>query len=326
MRKTILTAFTAAATAAIVAACGGGGSSSSTTTTTTISGSAVKGPVNNATVTVKNAASGAVLGTTTTSSTGAYTLSVPFAGDVVVEVSGGTYIDEATSVSTTLTAPMRVVVNANGGNVTGVVTPLTTLAYTYAFGTSGAPATPTAAAFNTVAANLATQFQLSGVNLATTVPAVSGTVNDYGRVLAGVSRYLQLNNVSLQSLISTALNSTQSAQFSAAFTTAYNTANPGRSITFAFNGSTLTVGGTGGGGGTGSCGVNIRGSITVSGNTVPLDLDYCITGIAAGSCTSGNSSLSQALSGQSGLVGAANLAYTYSASCVANPIVTINLN
>ena len=321
MRKIIVTAFAAAATAAIVAACGGGGSSSNTTTT--ISGSAVKGPVSNATVTVKNAASGAVLGTTTTNSTGAYTLNVPFRGDVVVEVSGGTYIDEATTASTPLATPMRVVVNANGGNVTGVVTPLTTLAYTYAFGTSG---TPTTTAYNTVAANLATQFQLSGVNLATTVPAVTGTVNDYGRVLSGISSYLQLNNVTLQSLLSTALDSTESAQFSAAFTTAYNTANPDHTITFTFDGSTLTVGGTGGGGGTGSCGVNVQGTITVSGNTVPLDLDYCITGIAAGSCTSGNSSLSQALSGQSGLAGAANLAYTYSASCVANPVVTIHLN
>ena len=174
-----MTAFTAAATAAIMAACGGGGgSSSSSGTSTTISGSAVKGPVNNATVTVKNAASGAVLGTTTTSSTGTYTLSVPFSGDVVVEVSDGTYIDEATNATTPLATPMRVVINANGGNVTGVVTPLTTLAYTYAFGTSGAPATPTATAFNAVAANLATQFQLTGVNLATTVPAVTGTVND----------------------------------------------------------------------------------------------------------------------------------------------------
>lgn len=70
MKKIILTAFTVAA-AAIVAACGGGGGGgSSSVTTTTISGSAVKGPVDGATVTVKNAATGAVLGTTTTSATG----------------------------------------------------------------------------------------------------------------------------------------------------------------------------------------------------------------------------------------------------------------
>ena len=202
----------------------------------------------------------------------------------------------------------------------------TTLAYTYVFGSGGAPATPTAAAYNAVAANLATQFQLTGVNLATTVPEVTGTVNDYGRVLSGISSYLQLNNVTLQSLLSTALDSTGWDQFSVAFTTAYNTANPDHTITFDFDGSTLNIGGTGGGGGTGACGVNIQGTVTSGGYTVPLDLDYCITGIAEGSCTSGNSSLSQALSGQAGLAGAANLNYTYSASCVANPVVTINLN
>lgn len=276
-----------------------------------------------ATVTVKNAATGAVLGTTTTSATGTYTLDVPFTGDVVVEVSGGNYLDEATSVSTALSTPMRVVLSANGGSVTGVVTPLTTLAYTYAFGTSG---TPTSTAYNTVAANLATQLQMPGVNLATTVPVVTGTVNDYGRLLAGISTYLQLNNVSLQSLISTALDEAESAQFSVAFTTAYNTANPDRTLTFTFDGSTLNVSGTGVGGGSGACGVNVQGTLSVGGNSVPLDLDYCINGIEAGSCNNGNTSLSQALSGQQGLAGAANLTYTYSATCVANPLVTINLN
>lgn len=324
MRKIILTAFTVAA-AAIVAACGGGGGGgSSSVTTTTISGSAVKGPVDGATVTVKNAATGAVLGTTTTSATGTYTLDVPFTGDVVVEVSGGNYLDEATSVSTALSTPMRVVLSANGGSVTGVVTPLTTLAYTYAFGTSG---TPTSTAYNTVAANLATQLQMPGVNLATTVPVVTGTVNDYGRLLAGISTYLQLNNVSLQSLISTALDEAESAQFSVAFTTAYNTANPDRTLMFTFDGSTLNVSGTGVGGGSGACGVNVQGTLSAGGNSVPLNLNYCINGIAADSCNSGNASLSEALSNpQGGFAGAANLTYTYSATCVSNPDFTINLN
>ena len=218
---------------------------------------------------------------------------------------------------------MRVVINANGGSVTGVVTPLTTLAYTYAFGTTG---TPTSTAFNTVATNLATQLQIPGVNIATTVPVVTGTVNDYGRLLAGLSTYLQLNSVSLQSLISTALDEVESAQFSVAFTTAYNTANPDHTLTFTFDGSTLNVSGSGVGGGSGTCGVNVQGTLTMGGNNVPLNLNYCINGIAADSCTSGNSSLSQALSGQSGLAGAANLNYAYSPTCVANPDLTINLN
>ena len=119
---------------------------------------------------------------------------MPYSGDVIVEVSGGTYTDEATNQSTTLTTPLKVVITANGSAVTGVVTPLTTMAYTYAFGSTG---TPTAAAFNTMASSVATQFKLTGVNLATTVPTVSGTMNDYGKVLAAVSKYLQTNSVTL---------------------------------------------------------------------------------------------------------------------------------
>ena len=39
--------------------------------------------------------------------------------DVVVEVNGGTYTDEATGASTPLATPLRVVLNANGGSVLG---------------------------------------------------------------------------------------------------------------------------------------------------------------------------------------------------------------
>lgn len=321
MRKKIVLALTATAVAVIVAACGGDDGSSAVVTTT-ISGSAVKGPVSSANVTVRSAATGTVVGTTTTNATGAYSLNVPFTGDVIVEVSGGSYVDEATGTSTTLSTPLRVVLNANGGNVTGIVTPLTTMAYTYAFGTTG---TPTASAYNTVATNLATQFRLTGVNLASTVPTFSGSINEYGRVLAAVSKYLQLNGTTLQALLTTTFNTAQSAQFSTAFATAYNTINPGSAVTFSFNGNTLNVSGTGGGGGTGSCGVNVQGTVTANGFTVPLNLDYCITGIAASSCNSSNGTLSQALSGQQGASGAANLVYTYSPTCVANPVATINL-
>ena len=36
--------------------------------------------------------------------------------------------------------------------------------------------------------------------------------------------------------------------------------------------------------------VNVQGTVTANGFTVPLNVNYCVTGIAAGSCTSGNSS------------------------------------
>lgn len=313
-----------AAVLALVA-CGGGGSSAGApaAAATTLSGSVVKGPVAGATVTVKKASDGTVLKTTTTGTDGTYTLGLDYVGDVIVEVTGGTYIDEATKASTALATPMKVVLAVKPGNVTGVVTPLTTMAFSNAFPTAGSAVT--AAAFDTRAATLAADFKLTGVNLATTVPTVSGTMNDYGKVLAGVSKYMQLNNVTLPTLVNSSFTSAQWTSFSGAFTTAYNTANPGSTITYSFSGNSATIGGSGVGGGTGTCGVNVSGSISAAGLTVPLNLDYCIKGIGAGSCGSGNSTLAQALSGQSGLVGAVNIAYKYSETCVANPAVTLTL-
>jgi len=306
--------FAVASTTLVLAACGGGsGSSPVAVTSTTISGSVVKGPVTGATVTVKNAATGAVLGTTTTAAGGAYTLAVPFSGDVIVEVSGGTYTDEATNSSTPLSTPLKVVLTANGGNVTGVVTPLTTMAFTSAFGGGAAV---NAAAFNTQAISVANQFKLNGVNLATATPVVTGNMNDYGKALSGVSQYLKLNSgTTLQSLVGTQFTASQLAAFASKWNAAYAAAVPGSNVTFSFDGTAFNIGGTGVGGGTGTCGVNVQGTIAANGVTLPLNLNYCINGIAAGSCTSGNSELTQGISGQGGITGAANLTYSYSATC-----------
>src|SRR5512137_68899 len=100
MRLKHLAALAASSLVVLLAACGNNDDTPATVptplpaATTTISGAAVKGPVSGAIVTVKNAATGAVLGTTTTAVGGAYSLGVPFTGDVVVEVNGGSYTDE----------------------------------------------------------------------------------------------------------------------------------------------------------------------------------------------------------------------------------------
>ena len=315
--------FAVASTTLVLVACGGGSGSPVAATSTTINGSVVKGPVSGATVTVKNAATGAVLGTTTTAAGGAYTLAVPFTGDVIVEVSGGTYTDEATNANTPLSTPLKVVLAANGGDVTGVVTPLTTMAYTSAFGGGAAV---TAAAFNAQAASVASQFKLNGINLATTTPVVTGSLNDYGKALAGVSQYLKLNGgTTLQSLVGTQFTTAQLAAFAPKWNAAYAAAVPGSNVTFSFDGTAFNIGGTGVGGGTGTCGVNVQGTITTNGFSVPLNLNYCINGIAAGSCTSGNAALSQGISGQGGITGAANLTYTYSATCAPGAL-TFNIS
>lgn len=166
MRSTLYAGLLATAAALILAACGGGDSSPAASgpapASTTISGSAVKGPISGATVTVKNAASGASIATTTTTGSGTYSVSITFNGDVIIEMTGGSYTDESTGAATTLATPLRAVLTAAGGTATGHVTPLTTLAYNYSQGTGGAV---TAANFARVAATLASQFRLGEVNL-----------------------------------------------------------------------------------------------------------------------------------------------------------------
>ncbi len=310
MRK-ILASLSAgiALTVGLLTGCGGNDSASVTApaASTTISGSAVKGPVNGATVTARAVTGGAILGTTTTSPSGTYSLVISYNGDVVIEVSGGNYIDEATGLSTALNQ-LKAVIRANGGAQTVHVTPLTYIAYGY----SGV----TSAGFNTALANLSTQFGLGSANLLTTLPAVTGTMNDYGRVLSAMSKYVQLQGLAnFEAYIGQALNPTtftaMQANFLAAFTAINGSSSP---LTFTFNGTGINISGTGAGGGTGTCGVAVSG--TISG--FPINQNYCISGIAANACNSGlNASLNSALQGVS-------LNYAYSSSC-ASGAFAINL-
>ena len=328
--KPLLTALAAAA----LAACGGGGDSTpaaaapAATVTTTISGSAVKGPVSGATVTVKRP-DGTACATTpaavTTTTTGSYSLTTVCTGDVLVEVTGGSYLDEASNATTPLSTPLRVMVTTNGGTVAGVATPLTTMAYSYAFRTPAAASTATAAAFTAQASRIATQFGLGSVNLATTVPVVTGTADAYGNALRALSQYLRNTPQTTLAAVTNASFTTQAefTAFSTAYNTAFRTIN-GTTANVSFDGNAFNFTGTGVGGGTGSCGVNIRGAVTTAGFTVPVSFDFCYTGIQAGSCDAGNSALNQSVAGQGGLGGAVNLTYTYSATCAPGAL-TVNL-
>jgi hypothetical protein len=325
MRKFPLWISTIAAALTLVA-CGGGGDSTPAASTpaantpppvvsTTITGNAVKGPVNGATVTIKNALTGAVLVTTTTSITGAYTVATTFTGDVLVEVSGGSYTDEASGTTKSLTAPMRTVLTASGGTVTGMVTPLTTMAYTY----SGSAA-PTAAAFNTSAANIASGLGLGGTNLLTTLPNVTGTLNDYGKALRALSQYLANNpGTNLNTLVSTAMASNTFAAFSVSYSAAYNTIN-GTPITVSFNGgNVITISGVGTGtAGTARCGL----AVSLSGVNVA---NICYIGaFTAAECSSSNAELAAAAAEQQAAIPGSSFVFT--PACVANPTFTINLN
>ena len=332
-RRLIKPLLTALATAAL-AACGGGDDNTTLSAapaapiSTTISGSAVKGPVSGATVTVKRPDGTACVTTpaaVTTTPTGSYSLTTVCTGDVLVEVTGGNYLDEASNTTTPLSTPLRVMVATNGGTVTGVATPLTTMAYSYAFRTPAAASTATAAAFNAQASRIATQFGLGSVNLATALPVVSGTPDAYGNALRAVSQYLRNNPQTTLATITNASFTTQAdfTAFSTAYNTAFRTIN-GTAANVSFDGSAFNFTGTGVGGGSGTCGIKIAGSVTTAGFTVPVSFDFCYTGIQAGSCDAGNSALNQSVAGQGGLGGVANLTYTYSATC-APGATTVNL-
>lgn len=354
MRSTFTYALTATALAALLTACGGSSDGTPAaavapvaTTPVTISGDAVKGPVDGGTVTIKRADTGAVLATTTTKA-GAYTAQVAYTGDVIIEVTGGSYTDEATGATTTLSTPLKSVITANGNAVTGHVTPLTTMAFTSSFPTNTAV---TAASFKQAADKLATQFQLTGVDLTTTKPVVTGTANAYGNALKAVSQYLKDNQgTTLAAITNQTLTSAEWGAFSTKYSAAYKTAT-GQTVTYSIDGGAITssvtgaganggtvtttttntgttVTGTGAGGGSGTCGVSTQGTVTMVGLTVPLNFDYCVTGLQ-GSCDAGNASLAQqiqaaAASSASLPAGVSmNINYSYSAACKAGayPIV-----
>jgi len=238
---------------------------------------------------------------------------------------------------------MKSVLSVSGTSVTGVVTPLTTMAFTTSF-PSGTGVT--SAAFKTAADNLATQFQLSGVDLTTTTPVVTGTTNAYGNALKAVSQYLKDNNTTLGAITNQTLTQAQWTDFSTKYSASYKTAT-GQTVTYNIAGGTITtsvtnpgggtttvttdtggttVTGSGAGGGSGTCGVSMVGSYTMMGQTIPINLDYCVSGLQ-GSCDTGNSSLAQQMqaAGQAGLPAgiSANISYSYSATCKerAYPIV-----
>jgi hypothetical protein len=136
--KPIISIFTCLA-AMVLAGCGGGGGGTATGTTVTISGVAAKGPINGGSIKVYAVKSGQVdtstvlgSGTTATDGSGGYSVtldSVP-TGPVVVEVSGGSYTDEASGTpNVALKAPLRAVVSSVADGAKIAITPLTHLAF-----------------------------------------------------------------------------------------------------------------------------------------------------------------------------------------------------
>ena len=194
-----------------ISACGGGGGGGvqQTNTDLVISGVASKGPLKGAIATayrVDSGARGAKLAESPpTDTNGNYNITIPggYAGMVVVEVSGGTYTDEATSTpNTVLTTPLRAAFNVPAGSTTAssAVTPLTEIAV-QKMGTN--TITPTnSSSINNLVSNL---FSVPDIIATSPVdvsdPGLNATTaqKKYALVLAAVSQLLNNSKTSAPS-------------------------------------------------------------------------------------------------------------------------------
>ncbi len=200
--------FVALATTSLLSfACGGSSTPASTSTNPaggagSVSGAVVKGPVAGATVTawaLSGGTMGMQLGSGTTDSSGHFSFSIgDYTGPMMLKATGGTYTDEATTStmpmgSATMTVALPTV--SGGEDVTDVqMTPLTTMAQSFAAGMSGGMTAANVAAAN---ADVGSYFSVGDiVHTSPMDPTVSGSsahatqdMKDYGMTLAAMSQY-----------------------------------------------------------------------------------------------------------------------------------------
>jgi hypothetical protein len=223
-RSTAFGFLAVAGLALSLAACGGGGGGSGGVAppppvSGTVSGTAIKGPVNGGTVTayaLSNGAMGAKITSATTNADGTFSLSMgSYAGPVMLQMTGGTFTNEATGATMTMMAgdAMTAVLPSMtaGQTVSGIqVTPLTAMAQTMAQHMSGGMTDPNITAANT---NVGKYFMVTDVlhNIAMN-PLTSGSGNsatqdqiNYGMVLAAMSQYAQSQGMSSASAMVTAM-------------------------------------------------------------------------------------------------------------------------
>jgi hypothetical protein len=202
--------------------CGGGGGGSDATTSGvngTIMGTAVKGPVNGATVTafaINNGVMGTQIGTGTTDAQGNFTMSIgAFSGPVMLRMSGGTYTDEATGASMTMqsgdimTSMMPQAVA--GAVMSGVqITPLTSMSQMRAQSMSGGMTPANITAANTAMGNYFSVGDILYTHPMNPLTTGSGTgatqdMRNYGMILAAMSKYAQMIGMPVSSGMVTAM-------------------------------------------------------------------------------------------------------------------------
>jgi hypothetical protein len=208
----------------LMAACGGGGTAYDgvgSGGTGFISGDVTKGPVGSATVTahaISGGLVGAQIGTTTTDVNGNFTISIgSYAGPVMLQVSGGSYTDEATGTSMAMasgdvmTAVMPTV--AAGATTSGIhVTPVTSMAQTRAMSMTGGMTDANIAAANTATGNYFSVADILHTQPMNPLVTGSGATasqdsQNYGMTLAAMSQYAQTQGMSYSSAMITAMMS-----------------------------------------------------------------------------------------------------------------------
>ncbi|MDP1989692.1 MAG: hypothetical protein Q8K00_01615 [Syntrophales bacterium] len=168
-----------------------------------ITGTAVKGPVSNATVkayAINNGLMGAQIGTGTTDAQGNFTLTIgSYSGPVMLQMSGGTYTDEATGNSITMQpgdVMTSIMPQAVAGAVMGGVqiTPLTSMAQVRAQTMSGGMTPANIAAANTAMGNYFSVNDILYTHPMNPLTPGSGSgatqdMRNYGIMLAAMSQY-----------------------------------------------------------------------------------------------------------------------------------------
>lgn len=186
--------------AVLLVACGGGGSSSSGgSTSTSLSGVASKGPLDGAHVcayALVNGVRGTQVGNCVfTDAQGGYRLDLGgYAGDVLIEASGGSYTDEASGQGVDLAEPLRAVVIGVTSGETGVaVTALTEIATRLAESQGGLQRERVTAALERVQAEfgVADILHTQPADALQNAGAADAARRAYGLALAGVAQYQQ---------------------------------------------------------------------------------------------------------------------------------------
>lgn len=213
-------ALTAVA-ALLLAGCGGGSSNDAAAPAAqgTMSGNVVKGPVSGATVkayAVTGGMMGSQVSSATTDANGAFTLSMgSYAGPVMLQMSGGTYTDEATGTlmvmgpGDMMTAVLPTV--AAGSAVTGIqVTPLTAMAQAMAERMAGGLTDANIAAANAAVGNyfmVGDILHTHPINplVAGSATGASQAMMNYGMTLAAMSQYAKGSGMTASSGFVTAM-------------------------------------------------------------------------------------------------------------------------